>query len=485
MTIRTKLVLTYLLLVGFVGAATGIGLPRWVEAAVIRAEQDRLIRQSQWVADRLSSQARTRFGNLGLAQTLNTVEELLADETVAIVDPNGLIVRSSRRELQGESLPVRPERRPEERTLFRPSLLGMPALTVLTGVGPVIIAQTTLTDPQSPLRGYSVVLIRDRAFIQDLARPITRNLYTVIAMMLLAALMIAGWVSRDLVRRLQATGQAARALADGDLSHRAPENGHDEITELAGHFNHMAERIEALVAGLRRSETARRDLLVTVSHELRTPMTSISGFAEALLDGVVTDEERKQRYYRIIVGEAGRLNRLINDLFDVAKLDAGQLELRLQAMPVAPWLIEFAESYRPVVETAQGELSLQFSEEGRQARIYGDRDRLDQVLGNLVSNALRFNPVGGLITIAVRIEGDDLRIAVNDQGPGVSPEDADRLFDRFYQGKNRGTTDHTGAGLGLSIVKSLVEAHGGAAGVQSNPGEGATFWFSLKLLRAE
>lgn len=483
MRIRTKLVLTYLLLVGFVGAATGIGLPRWVEAAVIRAEQGRLTRQSQWVADRLSAQARTRLGGLGLAQTLNTVEELLADETVAIVDPAGVIVRSSRRELQGEVLPPRPGRGPGERPP-RPSLLWMPTLTELTGIGPVIIAQTTLSDSQSPLRGYSVVLIRDRAFIQDLARPITRNLYAVIALMLLAALLIAGWISRDLVRRLQATGQAARALADGDLSHRAPETGRDEITELAGHFNHMAERIESLVAGLRRSETARRDLLVTVSHELRTPMTSISGFAEALLDGVVSDEEQKQRYYRIIASEASRLNRLINDLFDVAKLDAGQLELRLQAMPITPWLVEFAEGYRPVVENAQGELTLQLSEEARQAVVYGDRDRLDQVLGNLVSNALRFNTQGEQITIAVQIEGDDLRVAVSDRGPGVSPEEADRLFDRFYQGKNRGA-GHTGAGLGLSIVKSLVEAHGGRTGVHSRPGEGATFWFSLKLLKAE
>jgi signal transduction histidine kinase len=263
-----------------------------------------------------------------------------------------------------------------------------------------------------------------------------------------------------------------------------PEQGNDEITDLARHFNHMADRIQALVDGLRKSEEARKELLITVSHDLRTPMTSISGFAEALRDGVVKDEERKQRYYAIIASEAGRLTRLVNDLFDVAKLEAGQLELRLQAMLVGPWLTEAAESLRPVVEQAGARLDLALAPDALAARIYGDRDRLGQVLTNLAGNAVRFTAPGQAVTLGARLEGDELVVSVTDQGPGVPPDEAEHVFDRFFQGKNTGGP-HKGAGLGLAIVKRLVEAHGGRVGVTSPPGQGASFWFRLKCLTQE
>jgi two-component system OmpR family sensor kinase len=303
----------------------------------------------------------------------------------------------------------------------------------------------------------------------------------VILLVLAVAAVVTGWLSRDLVRRLKSTGEAARALADGDLAHRAPEQGHDEITDLAGHFNHMAERIQALVGRLRRSEQARKDLLVMVSHELRTPMTSISGFAEALRDGVVQQEDRKQRYYQIIAAESARLNRLVNDLFDMARLEAGQAELNLQAMSAAPWLVEFTEAALPAAEAAGARMALEVSPEAERSRIYGDRDRLDQVLTNLTGNAVRFTPEGAPVTIQARVDDGYLVVAVSDRGPGLTPDEAERVFDRFFQGNNQGR-DHKGAGLGLSIVKTLVEAHGGRVGVESAAGVGSTFWFRLRVL---
>lgn len=462
MRIGTKLLLTYLILIGAFAVGVRFALPRWVETAVTRAEQQRLDRQAAFMAERIVPLIRTR--------TLNVIEELLADETVLIVDQNGVIVRTSNEELRGRRLPLRP---PEQggRTTAGP-------LVEVPGMGPALISQVSLSGVG--LRGHSLVLIRERAFVQDLARPITTRLYLLMGLLLIAAPLVSGLISRDLVRRLNQTGEAARAVADGDLARRAPEKGSDEITALARHFNHMAGRIQVLVEGLRKSEKARQDLLVTVSHELRTPITSISGFAEALVDGTVQAEEKRQRYYKIIAGEAGRLTRLINDLFDVSKLEAGQMELRLQSLPVAAWLVQFAEGFQPSAESKQVTLDVIVTPEAERSRVYGDRDRLDQILNNLAGNALRFTPEGSDIIVRASVQDGALLVEVTDHGPGLAPGEEERVFQRFYQGHQR-TKGHAGAGLGLAIVKSLVEAHGGRVGVRSLPGAGATFWFSLRL----
>lgn len=391
-----------------------------------------------------------------------------------LVDQTGQVVRGPLPQLQEQRLPI--ERILEETQ--HPRLFGQPLIEV-KGLGAFLTAAAPLgADGSSTLY---LVLIRDLPYITGLARPMSVLFTLIITLMLALALVVSGWLSRNLVERLASTGAAARALAEGDLTQRAPVKGQDEITDVAGHFNHMAERIETLVDGLRKSEGLRKELLVTVSHELRTPMTSIAGFAEALRDGLVREEPQRQRYYAILANEAARLIRLINDVFDVAKLEAGQLEIRLQELPVAEWLVEAAESFSPTAETAGAHLELVLPPEAERARVYGDRDRLDQVLGNLLSNAFRFTPAGAPVQIRARVDQEDLVVEVADQGPGIESAEADRVFDRFYQGANRGKGS-TGAGLGLAIVKSLVEAHGGRVGVETAPGQGATFWFRLKRL---
>lgn len=475
MRIGAKLLLTYLLLIGLVAVAVGIGLPRWIKSTVVEMEHARLEKQVHSLAERLN-RPRVRPGDElnYIRQTFAMVEDFLPDEIIAIVDPNGVVIAASNAQLLNRTIPSdylpggeQPRRRPY-------------LSSEIPGYGPAIIAAAPI---RSQVNGYSVALVRARPGIDQMASGITRRVSSVVIFLIIAALMITAWLSRDLVKRLNATGQAARALADGDLTQRVPTAGRDEITELAGHFNHMAERIQALVDGLRRSEKARKDLLVTVSHELRTPMTSIAGFAEALRDGVVQGDERKQRYYQIIASEAARLNRLVNDLFDVARLDAGQADLSLRAIAAADWLLDFAEASRITAEAEGMKLDLEVTPEAERARIYGDRDRLNQVLTNLVSNALRFSPRSGTVRLAARLDGEDLVVSVADQGPGLTAADAGRVFDRFWQGPEQGR-GHKGAGLGLAIVKSLVEAHGGTVGVDSQPGEGSTFWLRLKQMQS-
>lgn len=473
MRIRTKLLLTYLAIVGLVAILAGLALPRLVEVTVVRAERFRLARQAAKVAENFAS--RLRAPSLrSAAGAMLMAESFLSDDALALVDPQDVVVRSVPKSLEGRILPM--ARIKAETT--NPRLFGQQPITI-PGVGQYLMAAVPLQT--EGVRGFHVVMIRDVEYIRLLSRPITVVLMIIVGLVTLLALVVSAWVSRDLVGRLGLARTAAGALAEGDLSHRVPVRGTDEIAELSEHFNHMADRVQALVDGLRKSERLRRDLLVTVSHELRTPMTSIAGFAEALRDGVVKEDAKRQRYYQIIASEAGRLTRLINDVFAVAKLDAGQLEIRLQEMPVAPWLLEAAEGLQAAADSAGASVELEVTPEAERARVYGDRDRLGQVLANLVGNAFRFTPPGEPVRIRAEVDREELLISVEDNGPGLPPEEAERVFDRFFQGANRGRGD-AGAGLGLAIVKSLVEAHGGTVGVATAPGGGASFWFRLKLL---
>lgn len=476
MRIGTKLVITYLILIGLIALVSVTALPGWVTGAVIRAEHQRLQTQANAFASDISNRARSRKATLPFANTLTLIESVLSDVTMAIVSEKGVIVKSTDPKLERVKLDLQLLRQMQrQRQLLFPTVPRIPE------VGQRLYAMTPLQSDE--LKGYSLILFRDVQYIQNIAWPITLRMFLAVGVILLMSLGVIAWLSRDLVGRIHSTGVAARALAEGDLTQRVPEVGTDEIRDLASHLNHMAQRTETLVDGLRRSERLRKEMLVTVSHELRTPLTSIAGFAEALKDGVVKEDAQKLRYYQIIATEAARLKRMINDVFDVAKLEAGQVEIRLQAMSVTPWLIEVVDGFTPMAEQRGIRLELAVGPAAERARIYGDRDRLDQIVGNLVSNAMRFSPDGGIITVRTRAEGDDLVLEVSDQGPGISPEEAARVFDQFWQGATKGK-GHVGAGLGLAIVKSLVEAHGGTVGVMSTPGAGATFWVRLKRLSA-
>lgn len=479
MRIGTKLLVTYLLLTGLVAVATLLLVPRWVKAVVTEEEQVRLQEQAAGVAAQLALRVKglrdggplDRLNARPLQETLRLVDTVLTDETVAVVSANGVVLDSNNTALRRKRLPLERMGQNSGRRL-RP--LARLDVTV-EGLGAMLAAV-------EPIRiegrdtGLSVVMLRKITYVDELTRGLTRRFMAVILVVLIAALVVVGGVSQEMVRRLRETGRAARALAEGHLSQRAPEQGNDEIAEMAGHFNHMADRIQTLVGGLRRSEQSRKALFAVASHEIRTPLTSIHGFAEALRDGMIPTEEKRQRYYQIIAAESERLMHMVEDLFDVAKLDAGQAELQLQEMLTGHWLTEFAESYRPPEGVG---LELEMAPAAAAARIYGDRDRLRQVLNNLVANAARFSPPGTAVRLEAALEGHDLLVRVVDRGPGLTPDEAERVFQRFYQGQNQGRV-HKGAGLGLAIVKSLVEAHGGTVGVTSQPGQGAAFWFRLK-----
>ncbi|MCI0183473.1 two-component system histidine kinase PnpS [Sulfoacidibacillus ferrooxidans] len=238
------------------------------------------------------------------------------------------------------------------------------------------------------------------------------------------------------------------------------------------------------VSEWRRLERMRSDFVANVSHELRTPITALKGFAETLLDGALLDQTTARQFVQIMQDEADRIGRLVEDLLDLSRIEAKQIDLHLAPVE-AEWIMQ------RVVDTFSGHASdagVALAQEviGRGPIVaLADSDRLRQVLINLVNNALQFTPAGGSITLTAERKGDRIVFAVQDSGVGIPPADAQRVFERFYRVDKTRSRQSGGTGLGLAIVKHLVESHGGHVGVYSEVGQGSRFFFDVASVDAD
>jgi signal transduction histidine kinase len=268
----------------------------------------------------------------------------------------------------------------------------------------------------------------------------------------IASIVLAIVLARMLARPLNEIGGAARRVADGDYAARVPRDGPEELASLADSFNQMA-------ASLERQESLRRDFIANAAHELRTPLTNLQGYLEALRDGVITADRAT---YESLHEEADRLVRLSRSLDALAEGDAGGNPPVLVEVDVAAAVRSALDLVAPTIERAGLRLVVAVP---ATLPARADPDGLAQVLANLLSNAIRYTPADGTIT-------------VSNTGEGIPPEDLDRVFERFYRVEKSRDRAHGGAGIGLAIVKQLVEAAGGRVGAESGGGQ-TRFWFSL------
>jgi len=291
-----------------------------------------------------------------------------------------------------------------------------------------------------------------------------------------AALLIFGPVRR----RLRDVESAAARIGAGDTRARAPEHGGDEVAALARSFNRMAADLEARAAALTASDNARRQLLADVSHELMTPLTSMRGYLETLaMAELRLDPPTRERYLRIVDEETRRLERIIGDLLDLARLEGGGAPLRREFVDTAALFERVAARHQR--ELTDRHVRLTGRVDPGATRLAGDADRLEQALQNLAANALRHTPDGGTVTLSAEPAGPSTRIVVRDTGPGIAPEHLPLIFDRFY--KVDAARASGGSGLGLSIVKAIIEGHGGSVTAQNDGG--AVFEVLLPSGRSE
>ena len=289
-------------------------------------------------------------------------------------------------------------------------------------------------------------------------------------------------VFRPTHRRLQALQESARAVGSGEMGVRAPETGGDEVTALAHAFNEMAGQLEQRTQALEAVDRTRRQLVADVSHELTTPLAAIRGYVETLsMPEVPLNEHTRARYLKVVSEETDRLEHIVGDLLDVARLEGGGGTLSVEDVPIVQLFERIRHRHEQVL--AQKDITLETTEPAPGIVVRGDPKRLEQAVQNLVSNATRHTPAGGRIAVSAIRKGDGVLLAVEDTGPGIPPEHLPRVFDRFYKVdmSRTGTALPSGSGLGLSIVRAIVERHGGTIVATNAPTGGARFEIWLPM----
>ena len=305
---------------------------------------------------------------------------------------------------------------------------------------------------------------------------------------LCSSALVSYFLSRRLVRRLERLGAAAEAFAAGNTFVRAERGSSDEVGQLAARFNGMADRLADTLAELAAEKgvvegalKAKRELIANVSHELRTPLASIRAHTESLLLGATLAGET-QRYLEVIHRQSEQLSHLIDDLFLLSTTEVGALPLVLRPISLEGVVQEVLRSIEPAAR-AEREVHVISELEPDMPHVLADRQRVVQVLANLVRNAVRHTPEGGLVAVRTAQQADGFAmITVEDTGIGIPPEELQRVFERFYRTDPSRDRASGGAGLGLAIVRELVTAMGGEVFAESAVGEGSRFSFTLPLV---
>jgi len=288
---------------------------------------------------------------------------------------------------------------------------------------------------------------------------------------LILAILMTRWVASP----LQRIALSARGIAGGEYHPIRPE-GPDEVKSLSRTFNEMAEQVQA-------TQQSQRDFIANVSHELKTPLTSIQGFAQAILDGTAQTDDDFNNAAEVIHTEAARMHRLVLDLLDLARLDSGTFEFERSLVNLPTLLESVVTKLTPQAVNGEVVLTLQVDP---LPSLIGDGDRLAQVFTNLVENAIKHTPEEGNVRVVAIPNDEMIEISVIDTGEGIPAKDLERIFERFYQvDKSRPGGRRRGAGLGLAIAREIIQAHGGSLKAKSVTGQGSVFVVKLPLARSD
>lgn len=313
-------------------------------------------------------------------------------------------------------------------------------------------------------------LLRDvEATLKSAMVRFTYVCYVAIIFGLLGSVMFARWLTRP----VNVLADATRIIGGGELTHRISVNRNDEIGFLANSFNDMAKRLQEL-------DELKNEFVSSVSHELRSPLTAMKGFLQMFQLGITGPlNPQQQENITTMIGCADRLSRFVNNILDVAKLEAGMVDFNLEPIDPKAAAEEIVTLFRPHAESEK--LKLLLDSPKAVPQVLGDADRVKQVLTNLISNAMKFTPEGGQVQVWIKEDGSMIKMGVKDTGAGIPKEAMAKLFNKFEQVKQtKSKARGKGTGLGLTIAKRIVEGCGGTMGVESELGKGSNFYFTLK-----
>ena len=332
------------------------------------------------------------------------------------------------------------------------------------------------------VNGKTVAVVFSTQSVTDGLTPYVYGILRMFMFATLFALVIAFilvyLVSYRLTKPLREMSRAAKQYATGDFSTRIPINsrfhflGHDETDELIQAFNSMAQALATL-------ELSRRSFVANVSHELKTPMTTIGGFIDGILDGTI-EPEKQEQYLKIVSDEVKRLARLVTGMLNMSKIEAGELDLKPVSFDISEMIFRTLLSFEQIIDSKH--IEIRGLDTFSANSITADKDMINQVIYNLVDNAVKFTPEGGYIEVASKADPEKAIIKIRNSGKGIPSEEIDKIFERFYKVDKSRSYDVKGAGMGLYIVKTIIELHGGQITARSEYGEYTEFIFQLPLI---
>ncbi|MBQ7739989.1 MAG: HAMP domain-containing histidine kinase [Eubacterium sp.] len=303
----------------------------------------------------------------------------------------------------------------------------------------------------------------------SLVSSVTKAFLVIAVVVLLLAFAMIWLTTRKMVTPLQQMSQAAKRFAVGDFSYRVEIDSNDELSDLGIAFNDMADALDKL-------ESSRRSFVANVSHELKTPMTSISGFIDGILDGTIP-KEKETYYLKIVSDEIKRLSRLVVAMLNMSKMESGDFEMKPKNYNISDQIIHILLTFEQNIEKKN--IEIRGLEDMPPHRVHADPDMIYQVIYNIFDNAVKFTNTDGYIDIKVKEKSDIVEISVKNSGEGIKPDELTRVFERFYKVDKSRSLDAKGAGLGLYIVKMMVEMHGGKIFARSDSENEAEFVFTL------
>ena len=462
MSLRTRLFATYIFIVVLCLGVVAIAI-----TASLQGQRDQLTMQ------RLDDMARPIYvqvnslfrGQITLAELAAKLKEQAEENNVSIIlgDARGNVVSQINPGGNTQPIKLSPQELPHSLTESRQGTFTVETgQTYIFAAYPLVKAAVSL----DASRITTIVLATPRAGAVTILASLLRPVFLAGLIALFVSLIIAVLFARSIYRSINRVTAAAESIAQGQYDQEVPESGTKEVKGLARSFNQMARQVK-------HSQQQLRHFVADVSHQLRTPLTSIQGFSQALLDGTASDEAAKIKSAGIINEEAGRMRRQVDELLELARMQAGQLRLAKEAVNINELLAHCREVFAVTAE--EKEINIRIQAEPTMT-VVGDADRLEQVLSNILDNALKNSPTQSEVeVIGCKLEDRRVEIRIIDSGPGILAEQLDYVFERFYQAGGL----RSGAGLGLAIAREIIIAHGGTIEAHSEPGTGAEFVISL------
>lgn len=332
------------------------------------------------------------------------------------------------------------------------------------------ILHFTYPDTQSAVQAGKITFCSSLDYVNEARSTVLRYFIISTIIAIAAELIVILTVTRRITQPIREVEHLTKDLAKGNYKGKIEKSSNDEIGGLIDSYNNLAIELAAL-------EKMRNDFIAAVSHELRTPMTTIRGFVDGMLDGVIPPE-KQEHYLTVIKEEIIRMNALVNDLLDMARLQSGAVQLDIQHHDIVNIIHGIVAKLEPII--TEKDINIVYNINYDKCIIFADKPSIERVLINLIQNAVKFTPSGGIITLSIRKSGHLVYVSVEDNGVGIAAEELPFIFERFYKiDKSRGL-DKKGTGLGLAITKSIIDAHEQTIKVTSKLGEGTKFTFTLQ-----